>query len=251
MQPQNQEVIVFLIAANIIVVVAAIFFFLILRVQQKRKQLYQHQLVEKEYKTRELAFLQISMDLHDDVGSSLSGISLFTQIASQKLKENNLPEAEKNIDKAGVYTAQVIEKVSDMAWLLKPTHESVPILAAKLKSYGLEITGSKSIHLHFEAATEHAGKELNMQQRKAIYLISKEAINNAVKYAACKNIYYSIISEANRLNVLIKDDGKGFLVTGINEGNGLKNMRARAEEINAVIKINSEPGNGTIIEMEI
>ena len=248
MQPQNQEVIVFLIAANIIVVVVAIFFFFILRVQQKRRQMYQQQLIEKEYKTREEAFLQISRDLHDEVGSSLSGISLFTQIAGQQLKENNLAEAEKNLDKAANYAMQVIEKVSDMAWLLKPSQESVSILTAKLKTYGLALTGAKNIRLHFEVLADNSGKELDIQQRKVIYLISKEAINNAVKYAECRNIYYSM-GQGNR--ILIKDDGKGFTAAEVTEGNGLKNMRARAADIQASIRIHSALGQGTSIELEL
>ncbi|MBL7762326.1 MAG: histidine kinase dimerization/phosphoacceptor domain-containing protein, partial [Chitinophagaceae bacterium] len=85
MQPQGLEVSVFLIVANIIIVIAAVFFFLIIRIQQKRKRLYEKQLLEKEYKTREEAFLQISRDLHDEIGSSLSGINLFAQMAAKQL----------------------------------------------------------------------------------------------------------------------------------------------------------------------
>jgi len=251
MQPPNQEVIGFLIAANIIVVVAAVFFFLILRAQQKRKQIYERQLVEKEFKTREAAFLQISRDLHDEVGSSLSGISLFTQMAEQKLNENNFSEAKKNIEKAGTYTAQVIEKVSDMAWLLKPSRESISILTAKLKSYALEIGSPKNIQLHFEVSADQQAKEADMQQRKAIYLISKEAINNAVKYSECRTLHYKIDSGKTMIRLLIEDDGKGFETANIMEGNGLGNMRARAADINAMINIISAPGTGTRIELEI
>jgi len=251
MQPESNEVIFFLIAANVIVVVAVVFFFFILRAQQKRKQLYQRQLIEKEFKTREEAFLQISRDLHDDVGSSLSGINLFTQMAGQNLKQNNLSEAEKNIEKAGNYAMQVIEKVSDMAWLLKPSRESISILGAKLKSYALEIASPKNIQLHFEIKADDLSKEADVQQRKAIYLVSKEAINNAVKYSECRNLHYKIDSGKTMIRLLIADDGKGFETGNTMEGNGLGNMRARAADMNARINIISAPGNGTRIELEI
>lgn len=250
MQPQHQEVVGFLIVANIIVVVAAVFFFLFLRAQQKRKQLHQQQLIEKEYKTREQAFLQISRDLHDEIGSSLSGISLFTQMAKQKLKENSYSEADVNIEKAGAYTSQVIEKVSDMAWLLKPSQESIAILAAKLKSYALGIAGPRSIQLHFAVTADQQAKDADIHQRKAIYLVSKEAINNAVKYAECRNIHCIIHSGQTTTRLLISDDGKGFETNSVMEGNGLRNMKARATDINAKINIESIPGSGTSIEME-
>ena len=251
MQPQNTEVIIFLIAANIIVVVAAFFFFLIIRIQQKRKQLYQKQLLEKEYKTREEAFLQISRDLHDEIGSSLSGINLFSQMAGEHLNLNNINEAKINVEKTIAYSSQVIEKVSDMAWLLKPSQESISMLTGKLKTYSQATAGTKKIKVHFDTAPESLTKELSLQQRKAIYLISKEAINNAVKYSECKNIYYTIHSNGDMVSLIIRDDGKGFAEKNNPGGNGLQNMRARAEEIKAVIKINSETGKGTIIELDL
>ncbi len=252
MQPQyNQEVIIFLIAANIIVVGFTVFFFFILRIQQKRKQLYQKQILEKEYKTREEAFLQISRDLHDDIGSSLSGINMLSQLAQQQLAQVNTGAANELLQKINSYTSEVIEKVSDMAWLLKPNAESLSLLIKKIKAFGLTAAASKNILLHFDNSFEMTGKELSIQQRKAIYLISKEAINNAVKYAGCKNIYYKIIYTDNAIKLFIRDDGKGFDLTEICEGNGLKNMQARAAEIKADIKINSTPGKGTSIEMEL
>jgi signal transduction histidine kinase len=252
MQPQySQEVIIFLIAANIIVAGFAVFFFFILRIQQKRKQLYQKQLLEKEYKTRENAFLQISRDLHDDIGSSLSGINMLSQLAQQQLTQVNTGAANELLQKINNYTSEVIEKVSDLAWLLKSNAESLSLLIKKIKAFGLAAAASKNIQLYFGDSFEISGKELSIQQRKAIYLISKEAINNAVKYAYCTTIYYKISLTDNKMKLLIKDDGKGFNLTDAGEGNGLKNMQARAAEIKAVIKINSAPGKGTTIEMEL
>jgi signal transduction histidine kinase len=251
MQPPYPEVIIFFIAANIIVVGLGIFFFFIIRIQQKRKQLFQKQLLEKEYKTREEALLQVSRDLHDDIGSSLSGINMLSQLAQQQMIQSGNSLANELLQKINVYTSEVIEKVSDMAWLLKPNQESVSILVKKIKAYGLATAASKNIQLHFDDTIESAAKEFSIQQRKAIYLISKEAINNAVKYAECKNIYCHINLAEHQLNLLIKDDGKGFYLAEVNEGNGLKNMQARAEEIKAEIRINSEPGKGTAIELEL
>jgi signal transduction histidine kinase len=252
MQPQySREVIIFLIAANIIVAGAAVFFFLLLRIQYKRKRLYQKQLLQKEFKTREESFLQISRDLHDEIGSSLSGINMLSQLAQQQLQEQNTEAANHLLFKINTYTNEVIDKVSDMAWLLKPNEESLYILLEKIKTYGFTTAGSKNIRLQFTELPEAFGKELSIGQRKAIYLISKEAINNAVKYADCKNIDYKISLSGNKIILYIEDDGKGFAISESVQGNGLKNMQARAKEINAVFSIQSIPGKGTTLELTV
>jgi signal transduction histidine kinase len=172
-------------------------------------------------------------------------------MAGEQLKLNNLVEAKQNIDKASAYSNEVIEKVSDMAWLLKPNNESISLLITKLKTYSKAAAGTKNIQLSFEVAPEFSMKELSLLQRKAIYLISKEAINNAVKYADCKNIYYNLHSNKDVLSLTIRDDGIGFSEEAINPGNGLQNMRARAAEINAEIDIHSETGTGTTIQLKL
>jgi signal transduction histidine kinase len=252
MQPQySKEVIIFFIAANIIVAGAAVFFFLLLRIQYKRKRLYQKQLLEKEFKTREESFLQISRDLHDEIGSSLSGINMLSQLAQQQLQQQNNEAANQLLFKINNYTNEVIDKVSDMAWLLKPNQESLSILLKKIKTYAITTASSKNIRVHFHDLDETGMKELSIPQRKAIYLISKEAINNAVKYADCTTIDYAISLSGNKTILCVKDDGKGFVVDESLQGNGLKNMEARAKDVNAAFSVQSSPGKGTAIELVI
>jgi len=229
----------------------AVFIIIILRTQQKRKQLHQKELLEQEFKTREKAMLQISRDLHDDIGSSLSGISMLSQLAQQQLTQSNNGSANELLQKIMTYTNDIIEKVSEMAWLMKPNQESLSILINKLKGYSITTAASKNIVTHFDHIPEIFGKELSIQQRKTIYLISKEAINNAIKYADCTVIHYSIYLTSGMAGIFIKDNGKGFNLTSVNAGSGLINMKARAAEINAILKIDSLPGKGTTIELQL
>ncbi len=238
-----------LVFTTVFTLSAVILLLLSFIISRRRRLLHKKQLLEKEFKTREDALLQVSRDLHDEIGSSLSGINMLTQLAMQQQTTDG--NSEELLRKISAYTNEVIEKVSDMAWLMKPRQESLSILVSKLKTYSLATAVSKNIAIHFTDVPEISEVDLSIQQRKAIYLISKEAINNAIKYADCKNIYYTITVILNKLKLQIKDDGKGFLVSDVMEGNGLKNIQARAEEIKAIIKINSAPGKGTILELEI
>ncbi len=193
---------------------------------------------------------RISQDLHDEIGSSVSGINLLSQIASEKLQNNKPDEAFEYILKVKNYTQDVIEKLSDMVWVFNPQNDSIEKLLQRLKSFALSIAVSKNIQVHFATDKESGMINLSIRQRKAIYLISKEAINNCFKYAACCNIYYSLNSKGAKWRLQIQDDGKGFIPTENKTGNGLSNMQARAAEINAKFNIQSQPGTGTIIILE-
>jgi signal transduction histidine kinase len=230
---------------------AAVLIVLSFIISRRRQLHHRKQLLEREFKTREEALLQVSRDLHDDIGSSLSGINMLGQLAQQQLNQENYDTANGLLQKISSYTNELIEKVSDMAWLLKPNPESLAILVNKLKTQSLPTTSLKNIALHFDTDFGTPGKELSIQQRKTIYLISKEAINNAIKYSACKNIYYSLHPENNKLKLVIKDDGTGFIISEINSGNGLINMKSRAAEAGAGFHIESSPEAGTIVTVEL
>jgi signal transduction histidine kinase len=80
-----------------------------------------------------------------------------------------------------------------------------------------------------------------------IYRIIQEAVNNAIKYAKANTITVNLSEEKNVLKIEIKDNGKGFDVNSVELGNGLNNMKKRAQEINARFEIDSKEGAGTII----
>lgn len=193
---------------------------------------------------------RISQDLHDEIGASISGINLLSQMASEKLQNNNLEEASAYLFKVKNYTQDVIEKLGDMVWIFNPQNDSIERLLLRLKSFAGSIALSKNIQVHFETDNESEIRNLPIRERKAVYLISKEALNNIFKYAACSNAYYSLHTKASKWRLVIKDDGRGFIPEENNGGNGLRNMAARAHEIGANFYIQSQAGAGTIITVE-
>ncbi|MEP7164601.1 MAG: two-component regulator propeller domain-containing protein [Ferruginibacter sp.] len=194
---------------------------------------------------------RISQDLHDEIGASMSGINLFSQMAAEKLQQYKPEEANENIIKVKIYTQDVIEKLSDMVWIFNPQNDSIEKLLQRLRSFALSIADSKNIQIHFVTDKENEIMNLSIRQRKAIYLISKEAINNSFKYAVCSNIYYSLNNTGSKWQLRIQDDGNGFITAENKKGNGLKNMQARADEIGATFSIQSQTGSGTIITLEL
>lgn len=206
----------------------------------------------RSYRTRQQLKLQtlrnkIASDLHDDVGSTLSSISIFSQMAQQQSKEVN-PLLETIEDSS----RKMLDAMADIVWTINPENDQFEKIILRMRSFAYELLGAKNIDFEFTADDEVTKINVPMNVRKNLYLIFKEATNNMVKYAAADRALFSIKAEKNNLIMLIKDNGKGF-DTGlvITDGNGLKNMKKRAVEIGAQLVINSWPGNGTAIQLMV
>ena len=120
-----------------------------------------------------------------------------------------------------------------------------------MRSFAYELLGAKKIEFRFVADSSVANMKLSMEARRNLYLIFKEATNNLVKYSEASKAMFSIKGEQGKLVMMITDNGKGFDSNKETEGNGLKNMRKRASEMGAVLLIDSIPGNGTTIKLEM
>jgi signal transduction histidine kinase len=97
---------------------------------------------------------------------------------------------------------------------------------------------------------------LSMERRRDFYLIFKEAVNNISKYAACTSAHITLSVHAGQLVMIIADNGKGFeMEIGTEQkqrsGNGLSNMRWRADHLKGVLKINTGINMGTQIELKV
>ncbi len=197
----------------------------------------------KELKLRN----QIAADLHDEVGSSLSSIHLLSQLAER----NEMGKASKSIlNKMTSNVQETMEKMSDIVWMVKPRHNDMLSLQNRMENFVFELCAGKEIECNFKS--DDMGQiDLNMEQRKNIYLIFKEAVNNAVKYAGSDKLDVTISFTNNVLKMCIKDYGAGFDINAATHGNGLENMRNRAKEINGKIDIISLPSKGTQIDLQV
>jgi signal transduction histidine kinase len=247
MPAYSKEVIVFLVASNFIVAGFAVFSYFILRIQQKRKILHRHQLLEKEFETRRDTISGISRDLHDEIGSSLSGISVFSQLALSQLTQRQHNLASHSINSINQYTSLVIERTGDLVWMLQPENDSEEKYIRRLEHYAAGICSAKNIQLVFEISPGFHFPNDELRYRKNIYLICKEAINNAVKYSDCTQLQVKL-SEAY---ISVADNGKGFDVNLVTPGNGLQNMQQRAGECNLAYTISSSNIKGTSVTIRL
>ncbi|MEJ7736714.1 MAG: triple tyrosine motif-containing protein [Chitinophagaceae bacterium] len=188
----------------------------------------------------------IASDLHDDIGSSLSSIMLMSELA-----KNQPQDAIRYFNQISTNAQQVIENMNDIVWAVNPNNDSMMDIIARMQHFASGILEKKNMILQFDASPELETIKLDMHERKNMYLIFKETINNAVKYAKCGTVKVKIHTADQKIIMKIEDDGEGFDTTKKYMGNGLPNLRKRAEEINGTLLIDAVSGQGTVVMLTL
>ncbi|MEA5139709.1 sensor histidine kinase [Arcicella rigui] len=191
---------------------------------------------------------EISADLHDDVGATLSSISILSTLVQHQVQDS--PTAQKYLNTILEDTSSLQNKLEEIIWSLRSDRDTVGQLTARIRRIGSEIFEAKGINYEFEVDDSIAHLKLSMDFRRNLLLIAKEAVNNLVKYSDCKNAKISIQKVKGNLELVIKDDGKGFEDSNI-EGNGLRNMRARADKMKGKLTVYSILGQGTEVKLVV
>ncbi|MBC7884566.1 MAG: hypothetical protein H7X99_03780 [Saprospiraceae bacterium] len=194
---------------------------------------------------------RISKDLHDEIGSTLGSISIFSK-AAEMMKQEQYPEIISTLHQIGYNARNAMENMSDIVWAVSPSNESFKDLMERLQIYAYKILEAKNINLQFEISEDLYHAKLDLQQRRNIYLILREAIHNVAKYSKANHCTIKAEILNKKINLKIIDDGHGFDSGSKNlGGNGFITMKQRAEELNAVFTIFSEKLTGTILTLEI
>jgi signal transduction histidine kinase len=193
--------------------------------------------------------VRISRDIHDEVGATLSGVALFSEIARERMKQHRQDDAQVYLDQITVNSKEMVDKMSDIVWAINPDNDSMDRIVAKLQSYAFNLCAGKGISLHINIDDTVLAYYPPMQVKRNLYLFMKEAINNAVKYSEGKNIFLSLQRNDDHIIAGIRDDGKGFDYSVPGSGNGLINMKARADSLDGELTIDTAKGMGTSIRL--
>lgn len=182
----------------------------------------------------------IADDLHDDIGSVLSSISIMNELAKAKA-----PEALPFLNSIGESTASIQENMSDIVWAVNPKNDAFINLLQRMNQFASEILDGRNIEFELVSDAALDSNRLSMSMRKNLYLFFKEAINNAAKYAEARKVTVRINKKDNRMEMIIEDDGKGFETSQVFNTNGMNTLKKRATELNGDFDLRSKPGQGT------
>lgn len=189
---------------------------------------------------------KVARDLHDDIGSTLSSINISSQLALQQQGQSA-----HHLSRIAENSLRMMESMSDIIWSINPKNDSLDQVVIRMKEFAAEILEPKNIDYEFLIDNALLLLTLDVEKRKNIFLIFKEAINNAAKYSEAGKISIVINAEQSVLNLIIKDNGKGFDLASIKVGNGLLNMDMRTLAMKGELKRTSSPEKGTQIIVRV
>ncbi len=191
---------------------------------------------------------RISADLHDEIGASLSSIGILGGLLKQNLtqdpKNNGFAEMiAEEAKKAG-------NAIDYIIWNINPKYDSLESLFTKINKEASELIETQNIQYEFES-NDLSGKNMSLKNKRNLYLMLKELINNAIKHSQSTKISLKCSLSGNFLFLIFEDNGRGFDVTQQSNRNGLKNLKARVKQMQGQIQISSEIGKGTSVQFKL
>jgi signal transduction histidine kinase len=194
---------------------------------------------------------RIATDLHDDIGSSLTQITILSEVAQEQSKKGNGAAAEP-LTKITSVSNELVGTMSDIVWSINPAKDHLSDLSQRMRRFASDVLTARSIRLHFHGDDSEHDAVINSSLRREAFLIFKESINNVVKHAAAKNVWTELSVEGGVLKLTIRDDGTGFDPAAANEnGNGLRSMRQRTVEVGGTFDVISDLNSSTTIQVSL
>jgi signal transduction histidine kinase len=191
---------------------------------------------------------KIAQDLHDDIGSTLSSISILSDLA---IRGNSGTQSLETMNEIKDSSLLLMERMDDIVWSINPRNDSLENLLMRVRHFATTLFEAKGIDYTIEIQQHVDEVRLPIEYRQHIYLILKEAINNLVKYAQASEAFIIVSFTQRHLLLCVRDNGCGFDVGGDERGNGITGMQRRAELMNARVTIASAPGGGTTINLQV
>jgi signal transduction histidine kinase len=202
-----------------------------------RQRVEQQHLMEQER-------ARVAQDLHDELGSSLTEISMLGARAKSAAE-----------DKRKAYLEQMSEKARDMVtaldeivWAMNPRHDSLASLVSYVCLYADRFLGLANILWHLEDSPAETDCIVDSRHRHQLFLAFKEALTNIVRHSGATEVRLNISRRNDEVRLAIADNGRGLSSNRTAEMDGLNNMRARLENLGGRCEITSPPGGGTIVE---
>lgn len=183
----------------------------------------------------------ISKDLHDDIGTTLSSITLMNAVLKNKI-ESQPEQAKEMANKIESTSRDMIQNMSDIVWSINPNNDTMEKLIYRLQQFCNDVFDKPGIQHKFNIDEEVKSKVLNMQLRRDIFLICKEIINNAAKYSKATNFNLSLSLKQKTIILTANDNGIGFDENIVSKGNGLMNIRQRVNAYHGEVNLTSDNG---------
>ncbi len=190
---------------------------------------------------------RIAADLHDDIGSSLSRISILSEVARRKVPPG---EADALLGEIAEMARSLVGSMSDAVWSIDPAQDALERVVARMRKFATDVLDGTGIAWSFDAP-EDVRVRVEPETRRELFLIFKEAVTNVARHSGARNARLRLELLAGSLTLEVADDGRGFdaspardLDSSLHRGRGLLNMKVRAKRLGGSLTVEAEPGHG-------
>lgn len=225
------------------------------RVRRKLEQLERQRALERER-------ARIARDIHDDLGASLTRISMLSQ--SVRAEVEALPQVAADVDQIYGTAREVTRAMDEIVWAVNPLHDTLDSLVTYLGRFAQHFLSGAGLRCRLDVPVNLPAWGLTSEVRHHLYLALKEALHNVVKHAGATEVRISLDCSQEGFVLVVADNGRGFAPGSfqshtppsgtdvrLSSGNGLWNMRKRLEEIGGRCEWETAPGEGTRVRFFI
>jgi len=191
---------------------------------------------------------RIARDMHDDLGASLTQITIASQLARLDPPE----EASGHIDEIAAIAQRTVTALDEIVWAVNPRNDTLPALIGYLTQHAVDFLTAAEIACEVEIPESLPVCPLPAHSRHHLFLVVKETLNNVVKHAGASHVRFKVELPQGALRITIADNGCGFIAgSGRAGSDGLLNLRERMKELGGDCQIDSDPSRGTRIVFEL
>jgi signal transduction histidine kinase/ligand-binding sensor domain-containing protein len=223
------------------------------RMRWKLERLERQRAVERER-------ARIAQDIHDDLGASLTRITLLSQSARGDF--DNPAEAAANLDRIYGTARELTRAMDEIVWAVNPQHDTLDSLASYLGKYAQDFLGAADVSCRLDFSVQLPPWPLRAEVRHNLFLAFKEALHNVVQHAAASEVRVSLTPLGSAFSLDVADNGRGFVINvqetrlrpdsdRLARGNGIANVRRRLAAIGGHCEIRSAPGQGTQVHFVV
>jgi signal transduction histidine kinase/ligand-binding sensor domain-containing protein len=199
--------------------------------------------------------IRIARDLHDELGSQLTHISMMSDLGQPEANAGTrLEKLEKRVQSISKVSVKTVRSLDEIVWAVNPRNDTLRSLTEYLTQFAREILEDSKVNCRFQIADNLPDAPLPPELRHSLYLVVREAMTNALKYSLATQISLGVKTEGRQLEIFLQDNGVGFnpaTVQACKKRNGLENMRQRIEALGGKFFIETQLGRGTIIRLRV
>jgi signal transduction histidine kinase len=237
-----------LVCFSILVVSVIIWFFYLKKLRDRQHEItIKQKELESEQKiiySTQNERIRISQDMHDDLGTSLSGLRIFSEILVNKTSDE---KSKQDHLKLFEMAKEITLKVKDIVWTLNNKNDFIDNLIWYCHQYAESLLGNFHVQLNVQVQKDIPKLEISGHTRKQLFLTVKEALNNILKHSEANKVELSFRYVDEVFIIQITDNGKGFDVNLNNTfGNGIQNMKSRMEALEGGFQVLSDHTGSTI-----